>query len=139
MMFFGSFSCLEAIGFIQEQKGNILLAWIIIVMSPLHISFLLYNKKFMKIEQQQADAYEEKYQISTESLRGITDIRASNSFVFIIARLQNIFMRTRDNRIRLFTIFSVFQNIDSLCLEKQYSLKISAAESAHGYPAAVFF
>lgn len=113
MMFFGSFACLEAIGFIQEQKGNILLAWIIIVMSPLHISFLLYNKKFMKIEQQQADAYEEEYQISTESLRGITDIRASNSFVFIIARLRNIFMRTRDNRIRLFTIFSVFQNISA--------------------------
>ncbi len=113
MMFFGSFACLESIGFIQEQKGNVLLACIIIAMSPLHISFLLYNKKFMRIEQQQADAYEEEYQTSTESLRGITDIRASNSFMFIITRLWHILTRTRDNRIRLFSIFSVFQNISA--------------------------
>lgn len=113
MMFFGSFACLESIGFVQEQKGNILLACIIIAMSPLHISFLLYNKKFMQIEQQQADAYEEEYQTSTESLRGITDIRASNSFAFIITRLWHILTRTRDNRIRLFSIFSIFQNISS--------------------------
>ena len=115
MMFFGSFSCLESLGFVQEQKGNILLACIIIAMSPLHISFLLYNKKFMQIEQQQADAYEEEYQTSTESLRGITDIRASNSFVFIITRLWNILTKTRDTRIRLFSIFSVFLLI-LLCL-----------------------
>lgn len=113
MMFFGSFACLESIGFIQEQKGNVLLACIIIAMSPLHISFLLYNKKFMRIEQQQADAYEEEYQTSTESLRGITDIRASNSFMFIITRLWHILTRTRDNRIRLFSIISVFQNISA--------------------------
>lgn len=113
MMFFGSFSCLESLGFVQEQKGNILLACIIIAMSPLHVSFLLYNKKFMQIEQQQADAYEEEYQTSTESLRGITDIRASNSFVFIITRLWNILTKTRDTRIRLFSIFSVFQSVSA--------------------------
>lgn len=110
-MFLGS---PEFISGLAHQKGNAMLATIIVCMSPLHLLFLLYNKKLMAIEQQQADATERETLVQTETLRGIADIRASYSFPFAISRLLNTIIPSRDTRIRLFSLNVVFGNLGAL-------------------------
>ena len=112
-MFFGSFGFLEHLGF-AAQKGNVLLATIIVLMSPLHLLFLFYNKKFMEIEQKQSDATEKENHISIESLRGIMDIRATNAFSFILQRIISTNIPTRNTRVNLSALRTVFQNIGGL-------------------------
>ncbi len=110
-MYFGS------PGFISNmvhQKGNAYLATIIVCMAPLHLLFLLYNKKVMSIEQQQADAAEKATLVGTETLRGITDIRASYSFRFAEKRLLRTIISSRDTHIKLFSLHTIFGNIGAL-------------------------
>ena len=110
-MFFGS---PEFISGMAHQKGSPLLATIIVCMAPLHLLFLLYNKKLMSIEQQQADANEKETFVQTETLRGIADIRSSYSFPFAIKRLLDTIIPSRDTRIRLFSLNILFGNLGTL-------------------------
>ena len=114
LMFFGSPEFLETSLKLAHQQGNILLATVIVCMAPLHLLFLLYNKKLMSIEQRQADASEMEAFVATETLRGITDIRSSYSFPFAISRLVNTIIPSRDTRIRLFSLNILFGNLGAL-------------------------
>ena len=114
LMFFGSPEFLERDFNFSHQQGNILLATIIVCMAPLHMLFLLYNKKLMSIEQRQADASEKETLVATETLRGIADIRASYSFSFAIRRLIDTIIPSRDTRIRLFSLNILFGNVGAL-------------------------
>ena len=111
LMYFGSPDFLAGLA---QQKGNVLLATIVVCMSPLHLLFLLYNKKLMSIEQQQADATEKETFVATETLRGIADIRASYSFPFALNRLLGTIIPSRDTRIRLFSLNVLFGNLGGL-------------------------
>ena len=123
-MYFGS---PEFISCLAQQKGNAMLATIIICMAPLHLLFLLYNKKLMSIEQQQADATEKETLVQTETLRGIADIRASYSFPFAISRLLNTIIPSRDTRIRLFSLNVIFGNLGALVWGFSQVMVISVA------------
>lgn len=112
-MFSGSFGFLERLGF-APQKGNVLLATIIILMSPLHLLFLLYNKKFMEIEQRRSDAIEKENHISIESLRGIVDIRATNAFSFITQRIISTNIQNRNLQVNLAALRTLFQNVGGI-------------------------
>lgn len=112
-MFSGSFGFLERLGF-APQKGNVLLATIIILMSPLHLLFLLYNKKFMEIEQRRSDAIEKENHISIESLRGIVDVRATNAFSFITQRIISTNIQNRNLQVNLAALRTLFQNVGGI-------------------------
>lgn len=114
LMFFGSPEFLEASLNLAHQQGNVLLASVIVCMAPLHLLFLLYNKKLMSIEQRQADASEKEVLVATETLRGIADIRASYSFPFALQRLMDTIIPSRDTRIRLFSLNILFGNLGAL-------------------------
>ena len=113
MMFCGSPQFLTTWG-INLQHGNFTLALIIILMTPLHLTFLLFNNKFIKIEQDQADAHENEIHLATESLNAIEDIRSSFAFSFILERLKYVYKKTQQNKTKLFALFSVFQSISGL-------------------------
>lgn len=114
LMFLGSPKFLETGLNLAHQHGNILLATVIVCMSPLHLLFLLYNKKLMSIEQRQADASEKEAFVATETLRGIADIRSSYSFPFAIRRLLDTIIPSRDTRIRLFSLNVLLGNLGAL-------------------------
>lgn len=114
LMFFGSPHFIDECLNLAHQQGNVLLASIIVCMSPLHLLFLLYNKKLMSIEQRQADASEKETQVATETLRGIADIRASYSYPFALQRLINTIIPSRDTRIKLFSLNILFGNLGAL-------------------------
>ena len=113
VMFLGSPEFLLNLG-IKSQHGNAILATIIILMAPLHLTFLLFNKKFVRIENAQAEAHEKEIQIATESLRGIEDIRSANAFDFALERLWIGLENARKHKTKLFALFVSFQHIGSL-------------------------
>ena len=113
IMFRGTPHFLTAWG-INSQQGNSILAAVIILMVPLHLSFLLFNGKFMKIEQAQIEAHENEIHLATESLRAIEDVRSSFAFDFILKRLKDVYEKTQNNKTKLFVLFSTFQNISGL-------------------------
>lgn len=112
-MYFGSFDFLVRLG-CDAQKGNPILATTLLCMTPLHLLFLLYNKKMMKIEQEKADAVEKEALVSTESLRAMTDVRASNAFSFVLRRITDTTIPSRNTRVRLFSITTIFQSVSGL-------------------------
>ncbi|MBR0197772.1 MAG: ABC transporter ATP-binding protein [Kiritimatiellae bacterium] len=114
LMYFGSPYFLESNFNFAHQQGNALLASVIIGMTPLHLLFLLGNRKVMSIDQRQADASEKEFLVATETLRGVADIRASYSFPFAIKRLIETITPSRDMRIRLFTLHILFGNLGGL-------------------------
>ncbi len=114
LMYFGSPYFLESNFNFAHQQGNALLASVIICMTPLHLLFLLGNRKVMSIDQRQADASEKEFLVATETLRGVADIRASYSFPFAIKRLIETITPSRDMRIRLFTLHILFGNLGGL-------------------------
>lgn len=113
VMYLGSPEFLLNLG-IKSQNGNAILATIIIMMTPLHLTFLLFNKKFVRIEYAQAEAHEKEIQIATELLRGIEDIRAVNAFNFALERLWIGLENARKHKTKLFALFVSFQHIGSL-------------------------
>lgn len=113
MMFFGAPHFLADWG-LNLQQGSPLLATIIILMTPLHLIFLLFNAKFIKIEQAQAEAHENEIQLSTESLHAIEDVRSSYAFDFILNRLWGVYEKTQRSKSRLFAVFSAFQNVSGV-------------------------
>lgn len=114
LMYFGSPGFLEALFDFSHQRGNILLASVIVCMTPLHLLFLFGNKRLMSIDQKQADASEKEFLVATETLRGAADIRATYSFPFAIKRLIETITPSRDMRIRLFTLHILFGNLGGL-------------------------
>ncbi len=113
VMYIGSPEFLLNLG-IKSQHGNAILATIIIMMAPLHLTFLLFNKKFVRIEYAQAEAHEKEIQIATELLRGIEDIRSVNAFDFALERLLIGLENARKHKTKLFALFVSFQHIGSL-------------------------
>ncbi len=113
IMFCGTPQFLTTLG-INSQQGNFLLAVIIILVTPLHLSFLLFNNRFIQIEQAQADAHENEIHLATESLNAIEDVRSSFAFSFILKRLKCVYEKTQQNKTKLFALFSVFQNTSGL-------------------------
>lgn len=97
MMFTGSFAWLERLGFVHLE-GNWILALVVLLMSPLHMIFLLFSKKVMSIEQKRTEAVCSENQNLMESLRGIDDICSYNAFAFVDERIRNMsksFFRAR--------------------------------------------
>lgn len=123
-MFFGS---PEFIAGLARQKGSVMLATVIVCMAPLHLLFLLYNRKQMAIEQQQADASEKEALVQTETLRGIADIRSTYSFPFAIRRLIDTVIPSRDTHIRLLSLNAILGNIGSLVWGFSQVMVISVA------------
>lgn len=113
MMFVGSPDFLSKMG-IMQQHGNIVLGSVIIIMTPLHLTFLLFNKRLMAIDYAQAEAYEKEIQISTESLRAIEDVRALNAFDFVLKRIGVRLEETRKTKTKLFAVFAAFQHLGGI-------------------------
>ena len=86
MMFVGSPDFFDHLG-VMPQHGNVVLGSIIILMTPLHLVFLFFNNRIMKLDYAQAEAHEKEIQIATESVRAIEDVRSSNSFDFVLKRI----------------------------------------------------
>ncbi len=111
LMFFGSSECFEWLG-LTDQKGNALLATVIILMSPLQFFFLAFNRLFIKVESKQAEVVEKNYVTASETLRGMMDIRSVGAFPFALARIAEILRSVMKMRNRFQAMCVTFPVID---------------------------
>jgi len=84
-MFCGGWNC-PALGIVAQQ-GCPMLAVVVLVLSPTHFLFLIWNRRFAREEQRQAEASEAQYAVGIEMLRGIADLRAACAFAFADNRM----------------------------------------------------
>ena len=113
-MYCGSWSGLSQFGFPSEQKGNVILATIVLVMIPLRLAFLLYDKKVCEYDQIRQDASNGVIHQATESIRGIVDIRSANAFSFILNRIGFTCARFYKARIKMSSLITVLNSISGI-------------------------
>lgn len=113
MMFCGSFEILHSLG-MEAQKGNTILALLIIFLSPLQFAFLIFNKIFMKAEAAEVQNVEEGYAFCSEALDGIADLRANGAFPFALGRICKILEKVRAARIQIQKMYVTFPLIDKV-------------------------
>lgn len=113
MMFVGSPDFFDHLG-VMPQHGDVVLGSIIILMTPLHLVFLFFNNRIMKLDYAQAEAHEKEIQIATESLRAIEDVRSSNAFDFVLKRISGRLEKTRKTKTKLFALYATFQHIGGI-------------------------
>lgn len=113
MMFMGSFEFIEIFGD-SHQNGNTILALTIIFLVPFQVIFLLFNNRFIRLENRKATAEENGYLVSTEAFRGIADIRAVNAFRFALGRMSESQTNIKKRTIAMETFFACFRTTDLL-------------------------
>ncbi len=113
MMFFGSFEFLQSLG-MEIQKGNTVLALLIIFLSPLQFAFLIFNRIFMKAEAAEVQNVEEGYAFCSEALDGVADLRANGAFSFALQRIRKILEKIRAARIQIQKMYATLPLIDKV-------------------------
>lgn len=88
--------------------GNTTLGAIIILLSPLNFIHILMQKKYALFERNNCESQELEKFTTTETIRGISDIRSNNAFEFFMRRILRIGNIALSNKNKLLICSSSF-------------------------------
>lgn len=94
-----------------NQKGNWLLASLILFLSPLQSIFLLFDKQIQKINYEARSADDEVQAITIEVMTGVREVRNHFAFDYALSRIRAAYDRLRNVEIDIVKLQSIFSGI----------------------------
>ena len=91
-----------------SQSGNWFLAFMILLMAPLHGLFLVFDKKIQAVIAASAQAGDDMLTRSVESLNNIREIRNHFAFDYLLGRIQEVIIRLKDVQVRIVILKAIF-------------------------------
>lgn len=116
VMFFGLDSSTPVIGsYLPEgfsQQGNWFFGLLVVVLSPLQVVFLLFDRKIQKVQRATAEADDAVAEIAHETVSNVREIRNTFSFNYAIARMAKVFEHLRKVEIDIAKMHAVLTGVN---------------------------
>ncbi len=116
VMFFGLDNSTPLVGgYLPEgfnQQGNWFFGLLVVVLSPLQVVFLLFDKKIQQVKRATAEADDAVAEIAHETVGSVREIRNTYSFGYAIRRMARVFDHLRKVEIDIAKIQAVLSGIN---------------------------
>ena len=97
-----------------EQNGNAFLASLILLLCPLNVFFVFFDKKIQALASSHKHLEEEVFDKTTESFQNIREIRQNNAFVLFQNKMSRYFEELRRSSLDYLSVFTLLRNLTFL-------------------------